>query len=100
SCTATIPVRFTTAGTYVNDASNISDLVGVSPPGSTQVASSGLPAFTCSTTAYLSQGAPANLYEVDVISGGNEIVAPTFFPENINAIGYNPLDDYIYGWIT
>lgn len=100
SCTASVSVLFSQAGTYVNDASNISGLVGLNPPGAAQVASTDLPAFECTTTAFLSQGAPANMYEVDVTTGENEIVAPNFYPENINAIGYNPLDNYIYGWVT
>lgn len=100
SCTASVSVLFSQAGTYVNDATNITDLVGLNPPGAAQVSSTNLPAFDCTTTAFLSQGAPANLYEVDVTTGDNEIVAPNFYPENINAIGYNPLDNHIYGWIT
>ncbi|MDQ0996111.1 putative repeat protein (TIGR01451 family) [Phyllobacterium ifriqiyense] len=37
SCTVTVAVTSATAGSYTNDASNISDGVGVSPPGSSTV---------------------------------------------------------------
>ncbi|MBW9052284.1 DUF7507 domain-containing protein [Rhizobium mesosinicum] len=43
ACTATIPVTSVTAGTYTNDASNITTAIGVTPPGSATLTVEGDP---------------------------------------------------------
>lgn len=52
--------------------------------------------FNCSSAAYLFQGSPTTVFEVDLASGNYVSVAN--FTIKINAVGYNPIDDHIYGW--
>ena len=99
SCTATVPVRSTTAGTYTNDASNITSSVGLNPPGSTSVTYNTQPSFgACNATMYLGQGVPSGLFEFD--TGSNPFVVAAVGPTSsnqYNAIAMHPTDGYIYG---
>ncbi|KAI0026005.1 hypothetical protein F4780DRAFT_774213 [Xylariomycetidae sp. FL0641] len=66
----------------------------------TVIVESPLPKATCGSNGYLIQA--QTLYYVDIING-NSSIAPTRpvgdGVRNINAIGYNSLDNYIYGSI-
>ena len=56
------------------------------------------PSFgSCDTRAFLFQNAPTDVFAVDLVTGAAPQVANDIVPANINAVGYNPLDDYIYG---
>ncbi|MGG5462104.1 SdrD B-like domain-containing protein [Clostridium sp. B9] len=51
--------------------------------------------FDCSTLAYQFSGRPSNIYEVNLITGDTTQVASLDIA--LNAVGYNTLDNYIYG---
>src|SRR5690349_19325070 len=56
------------------------------------------PAFAgCDTRAFLFQGDPTDVFAVDLVTGAAPLAAGDIAPANINAVGYNPLDNYIYG---
>ncbi|MCB0098742.1 MAG: DUF11 domain-containing protein, partial [Caldilineaceae bacterium] len=61
------------------------------------------PPFTCSDgTAFLFQGLttdPTDVYSIDLQSGAATLIASdlTTAPDTINGIGYNQLDNYIWG---
>lgn len=55
------------------------------------------PAWTCSANGYLFQSTPggATIQEIDIVSGAaTQIAAPA---QGVNAVGYNTLDNYMYG---
>ena len=52
--------------------------------------------FSCSKFSYLFQGSPSTVYKVDLVSGG--YVAVKSFNIKINAIGFHPSNNHIYGW--
>ena len=57
-----------------------------------------VPAFaTCDTRAFLFQSTPTDIFSIDLVTGGSTQVGTDVSPVNINAVGYNPLDNYIYG---
>ncbi|WMT92759.1 DUF6923 family protein [Pelagibacterium sp. H642] len=97
SCTVTVPVTSTTAGTYTNDASNITSSVGVNPPGSSSVTFGTQPNFVCSPTMYLGINAPTQLVSVDTST--NPFAFPPIgapYAQGYNAMGYDPVTNYIY----
>jgi uncharacterized repeat protein (TIGR01451 family) len=56
------------------------------------------PAWTCSTYGYLFQtpnDTTHQIIQVDLVSGESTQVGAT--ADNVNAVGYNPTDNYIYG---
>ncbi|WP_344751679.1 beta strand repeat-containing protein [Gryllotalpicola koreensis] len=60
------------------------------------------PAWTCSTYGYLFQSPngdgtapPHSIYQVDLVSGASSQIGST--ADNVNAVGYNTTDNYIYG---
>ncbi|GAA4427248.1 hypothetical protein GCM10023169_26970 [Georgenia halophila] len=59
-----------------------------------------LPPFQCGTNApgILFQREPVTAFAIEMVTGEDEVIAPDFHENNINAIGYNVLDDYVYGW--
>ncbi|RUS47898.1 SdrD B-like domain-containing protein [Cohnella sp. AR92] len=52
----------------------------------------------CSTSLIQFAGRPSVWYDIDVVTGSETIRTTVNPPLEINAIGYNPLDDYIYGY--
>jgi uncharacterized repeat protein (TIGR01451 family) len=57
------------------------------------------PAWACSSYGYLFQspgGDTHQIYQVDLVSGASSVIANT--ADSINAVGYNPTDDYMYGY--
>lgn len=52
--------------------------------------------FNCSSSAYLFQGGPSTAYEVDLATG--DFFPVKHFTIKINALGYHPFDDHLYGW--
>ncbi len=60
-------------------------------------------AFSCDGNAYIftshsSKNNPTDVYVTDLISGNFDKVAEDINPTNINAIGYNTIDNYIWGY--
>jgi uncharacterized repeat protein (TIGR01451 family) len=99
SCTVTVSVTSDTAGTYTNDASNITSSVGINPPGETSVTFGEQPSFgSCDATMYLGQNVPTGLFEFNT-SSNPFIVDPVGPASSIqyNAIAMNPVDNFIYG---
>jgi hypothetical protein len=54
------------------------------------------PAFECGTIGYLFQDVPTDAFEVDLVTGDATSVASNLLPDNLNSLGYNPADDYLY----
>lgn len=59
--------------------------------------------FTCSGNAYIftshsSKNNPTDVYVTDIVSGNFDLVKSDINPTNINAIGYNITDNYIWGY--
>ncbi|MEG0297561.1 MAG: SdrD B-like domain-containing protein [Clostridium sp.] len=52
--------------------------------------------FKCSTKAYQFAGIPSRVYEINLVTGTVTYIKT--LPVYINAIGYNPIDNYIYGY--
>jgi hypothetical protein len=60
-------------------------------------------AFSCDGTAYIftshsSKEEPTDVYITDIVSGNFELKSSDINPANINAIGYNITDNYIWGY--
>lgn len=58
-------------------------------------------AFSCPEIAYLfqsSQVAPTIVYSVDLASGNYNTVHANLIEDRINAVGYDPVNDYIWGY--
>ncbi len=54
----------------------------------------------CPTEAYLTQGAVSSTYSVNLLSGDYKVAAATVGDNvRINALGFNPKDQYMYGWL-
>ncbi|MCE2573582.1 LruC domain-containing protein [Motilimonas eburnea] len=59
------------------------------------------PFATCPSKAYLFQGNPVTVYGVNLVSGSNSILQDnTGMAGNINGLGFNDNDRYIYGFNT
>ena len=59
--------------------------------------------FTCDGNAYIftshtSKNDPTDVYITDIFSGNFDLAAKAINPTNINAIGYNIIDNYIWGY--
>jgi hypothetical protein len=68
-------------------------------PTAAQAAPDG-PAWTCSTYGYLFQTIDNttdvhSIYQVDLVTGESSEIGRT--SDNVNAVGYNTTDDYVYG---
>ncbi|WP_194288496.1 DUF6923 family protein [Ornithinicoccus halotolerans] len=101
ACTITVTVTADEAGTYVNDNSNVSTAVANIVPdldATLTVTAEQLPAFECAPTAYLFQDVPVDVWEGDLVTGSFSETASNIEDTHLNGIGYNPLDNYIYGW--
>ena len=101
SCTVTVDVTSPTAATYENCAANITDSVGVNDPACSSVTFEPPPPFECASNApgLLFQTDTVDGYEVDLVTGDSTLVAEDFYPGNINAVGFNVLDGYVYGHV-
>ena len=56
---------------------------------------------TCPSKAYLFQGTPVAVYGINLVSGANSLLQDnTGIDGNINGVGFNPADRYIYGFNT
>jgi len=98
SCTASVKVTSNTAGTYANGPDNVTE-TGLNPPGDTTLTVTDPPAWTCASYGYLFQTPDATTHQivqVDLVTGASTQIGST--PDNVNAVGYNTLDNYIYGW--
>jgi len=99
SCTVTVRVKSATTGSYTNGPANVTQ-TGLNAPGSTDLTVTAPPAWTCSAFGYLFQSpngdaAPHNIEQIDLATGAASNPADT--PGSINAVGYNTLDNYVYG---
>lgn len=57
------------------------------------------PFDSCSPDAYLTQGSVPQTYAVNLISGDFRVEASSMGTRRpVNATGFNPVDNYIYGW--
>jgi fimbrial isopeptide formation D2 family protein/uncharacterized repeat protein (TIGR01451 family) len=98
SCTITVQVTGNKAGSYTNGPDNVTT-VGLNPPGDTTLTITDPPVWTCSANGYLFQSPNAGghqIYQVDLVSGAATQIGST--ADNVNAVGYNTLDNYVYGW--
>ena len=59
-------------------------------------------AFTCSSNSYIftstNKDKPTDSYTVDILTGSSSLEKSHFHTTNINAIGYNVKDNYIWGY--
>ncbi len=104
SCTITVDVTSDTAGTYTNGPDNIDEVVGIDPPGDATVTFKDGPAWTCNAYGYLFQtpgpGQPQEgqhlIQFIDLATG--EVADTETTSDGVNAVGYNPKDNYFYAW--
>jgi uncharacterized repeat protein (TIGR01451 family) len=69
-------------------------LLGWAMPALAQVP----PAFSgCDPRAFLFQSVPTDVFSIDLVTGTPTQVGTDIAPPNLNGVGYNPLDNYIYG---
>jgi uncharacterized repeat protein (TIGR01451 family) len=120
SCTVTVNVQAAATGTYTNGPGNVTE-TDLNPPAnatltattapktSTSLQADAAPApnasttWTCSAFGYLFQSpngtaAPHQIYQVDLATGASTLIGNT--ADAVNGVGYNTLDNYIYGWDT
>lgn len=101
SCTITVPVTSDTAASYTNGPDNITGETGIDLPGTSTVEFTVPPTFVCTSGAsgmlFQYPGGPTLIRDVNMITGAYE-TANTLADHSINAVGYNVLDDYVYGW--
>jgi len=53
--------------------------------------------FNCDYNAYLFQY--NDIYALDLASGSSYLVAENITPGNVNGVGYNPTDGYLWGYL-
>ncbi len=59
------------------------------------------PFTNCPSKAYLFQGTPASIYGVNLVSGSSELLTNDVgTTSNVNGVGFNFTDRYIYGYAT
>lgn len=84
--------------TKVRRALSATQKLGVSVPALLFSGMASAAPFTCSTIAYVFQDPVVDAFELNLATANITQVADNFFPGNgINAIGYNIVDDFIYG---
>ena len=98
SCTVTVNVTAKAAGSFTNGPSNITGM-GINPPGTSTVQFVEQP-WACDASGYLFQSPegladPHLVQKVDLVSGAYSTVFS--MSENVNAVGYNTLDNFFYG---
>lgn len=52
----------------------------------------------CSSYMIQFAGRPTNWYNIDLVTGASTLQGPVSPAHNVNAIGYHPLDHYLYGY--
>lgn len=101
SCTITVDVTSDTAEAYTNGPDNITGETGIDLPASSTVEFIVPPAFECTSGAggllFQYPEGPTLVQNVNMVTGAYE-TANIIEDYSINAVGYNVLDDYIYGW--
>lgn len=55
-------------------------------------------AMVCGTTMYQFVGRPTSWYNIDIVTGASTLYGALSPAGEVNAIGYNILDNYIYGY--
>ncbi len=98
SCTVTVAVTSDTAGEYENCADDISDPVGLDLPGCAKVTFTKQADFQCTPQGILFQypDGPTRVIGIDIVTGEATTLG-TLQGRQVNAIGYNGLDNYLYG---
>lgn len=107
----TVPADFVTSNSFMRlrigpDAASVSAPIGITTAGEvedyalTVFAST---AWECDAYGYLFQSPngvsdPHQFYQVDLVTGASSLSGTT--ANNVNGVGYNTLDDYVYGFIT
>ena len=101
SCTITVAVTSSTADTYTNGADNITGETGIDLPADSTVEFYTPAPFVCTSNAggmlFQYPTGPTLIQDVNMVTGEYD-TAQTLDGVDINAVGYNVLDDYIYGW--
>ena len=101
SCTVTLDVTSETPGAYTNGPDNIEGETGIDLPGESTVEFLVPPAFECTSGAagllFQYPTGPTLVQNVNMVTGAYD-TANTIEGYSINAVGYNVLDDYVYGW--
>ncbi|WP_062076547.1 DUF7507 domain-containing protein [Demequina globuliformis] len=97
SCTLSINVTATVAGTYTNAASDVTT-DGLTLPADADVLY--VNPGQCPSNATLWQGDPTHPYEINLVTGDS--FDEGSLPDNltVNAVGYNELDGYYYGTVS
>jgi len=98
---AALPVSFSSFARFriATSAADVAVSTGIAADGEVEdYRVPTVPAFaTCDTRAFLFQSSPTDVFSVDLVTGGSLQVGTDISPVNINAVGYNPLDNYVYG---
>jgi uncharacterized repeat protein (TIGR01451 family)/fimbrial isopeptide formation D2 family protein len=97
SCTITVTVTSDTAGAYSNGPGNV-EVAGLNEPGTSTVTFQDPPTWQCTADGYLFQSPSATshpVYQVDLATGAYTTPANT--TANVNGVGFNPTDNYVYG---
>ncbi|WP_051218175.1 GEVED domain-containing protein [Nocardioides insulae] len=98
TCTVTVGVTADVEGTFSNGPGDM-ELTGLNPPGEAEI-SFVEDSLECSASAYLFQNVPVDVFEVDLLTGAYDELHPDLYDQGINGVGYNLLDDYLYGAVT
>ncbi|WP_141538718.1 GEVED domain-containing protein [Isoptericola jiangsuensis] len=99
TCTVTVGVTSDAAGTYTNGPDDM-ELVGLNPPGSTEISFADTDPVPCSVSAQLWQASedspPTTVFDVNLIDGS--FVDQGEVPEaSINGVGYSAIDGWFWG---
>ncbi|WP_229663182.1 GEVED domain-containing protein, partial [Microbacterium album] len=103
TCEITVNVTADAAGSYRNSTDNLeSSVANLVPDADTTLTVTEVPApntFSCLPGApgLLFQREPTDVYSVDLVTGAYEQTGTAIDARNINAVGYNPIDNYLYG---
>lgn len=99
TCTVTVGVTSATAGTYTNGPDDL-ELVGLNPPGTTDITFEDAGPVSCPASAQLFQYVPdrpvTSVYDVDLVSG-ESTDRGTLPRYGANGVGYNAIDGWYYG---
>ncbi|MCB0133451.1 MAG: hypothetical protein KDD78_21450, partial [Caldilineaceae bacterium] len=72
---------------------------GVNPTAKNFGDHAATPFLSCPSDAFLYQQSPSNLYGVNLVSGGSFVLRDDW-TITTNAVGFNLLDDYLYGFVS
>jgi len=108
--TWTVPADATGGPTYLRlrtgaNATAVSSPVGLTTSGEVEdfaVTATVLQRLTCTSNepGLLFQGAPTTEYAINLVTGSSSTVKSNLYPQNVNGVGYNVLDGYLYGNTT